>query len=126
MICLDTHALVWWTVAPSQLGGAARRAIDRADRLGVSAICFWEVALLVRKRRLELGTPFVEWSAAVLSLPRIDALPLTHEIAAAADALAMHDDPADRFIVATARHHGASLVTKDRLLIASALVETIW
>jgi len=32
----------------------------------------------------------------------------------------MHSDPADRILVATARHLGATLVTADKALLAAA------
>jgi PIN domain nuclease of toxin-antitoxin system len=53
-------------------------------------------------------------------------LPLTPEIAVTADALSMHADPADRFIVATALLHDAPLVTKDHLLRRLRFVKTVW
>jgi PIN domain nuclease of toxin-antitoxin system len=126
VISLDTHTLVWWVCTPAKLGRGAVRAIANADRLGVSAIVFWEVALLARKGKLRLGTTVAEWAVVVLSLPRVEALPITPEIAIAAEALAMHPDPADRLIVATAQHHGLPLVTKDDLIRSTELVATIW
>lgn len=126
MVVLDTHAAVWWASDPRQLGRAARARLDGEDRLGIPAIVFWEVALLVRKRKLDLGMPASDWADAVLSVPRVETLPLTAEIAIAADGLAMHADPADRFIVATALRHRAALVSKDRLLRSLRFVKTIW
>ena len=126
MIALDTHVLVWWTLSPVRLGKRAAAAIRGADRLGVPAIVFWEVALLARKGKLNLGTSTAEWTRSVLSLPRIEPLPLTPAIAMAADALAMHPDPADRFIVATAIEHGIDLVTADRQIWKAKLVPTLW
>ena len=67
-----------------------------------------------------------QWATKVQAIPRVDALPLTAEIALAADALNMHADPADRFIVATAMHHGVPVVTKDRLLRALRIIKTVW
>lgn len=126
MIALDTHVLLWWTLEPKRLSAAARRAIDDADTLGVSSIVFWEVALLARKRKVELGTSVEEWSRDVLSLPRVVTLDLTPPIALRAEALKMHPDPADRFLVATALEHAVSLVTSDALIRKSKLVPTIW
>ncbi len=44
----------------------------------------------------------------------------------AADGLAMHDDPADRFICATVLDLEASLLTKDRLLHDLEWLQTVW
>ena len=57
MLVLDTHALVWWATDPDRLGRKARADIDASERLGVPAIAFWEVSLLVRKGKLELDMP---------------------------------------------------------------------
>jgi PIN domain nuclease of toxin-antitoxin system len=70
--------------------------------------------------------PVREWADVILTIPRIEALPLTPEIALMADGLAMHADPADRFVVATALRHGASLITKDEPMCRLRFVRTIW
>ena len=126
MIALDTHVLLWWTLEPKRLSAPARRAIDHADALGVSSIVFWEVALLARKGKIELGTNAEEWARELLSLPRVVTLDLTPAIALRAEALKMHPDPADRFLVATALEHALSLVTSDALIKKSKLVPTVW
>jgi PIN domain nuclease of toxin-antitoxin system len=51
---------------------------------------------------------------------------LSADIALFADTLEMHPDPVDRFIVATALHHGRPLVTKDVLLRRLTHLETVW
>ena len=126
MVVLDSHAVVWWASSSKGLSPQAAAAIEKADRLGVPAIVFWEVALLVRKGKLDLGMSVREWASKIRAIPRIDALPLTPDIALLADTLDMHADPADRFIVATALHHQAPLVTKDTLLRPLKFVRTIW
>ena len=126
VIALDTHVVLWWTLSPAFLSRRAAAAIGAADRLGVPAIVFWEVALLSRKGKVNLGTTVEDWTGSVLALPRIEPLSLTAGIALAADSLAMHPDPADRFIVATALEHGVALVTADRQITKAKLVRTVW
>lgn len=126
MIVLDTHAALWWPTAPGKLGRAARRACERADRIGISAITFWELGILSLRGRIKLGIPVAEWMREVLSGPRIEALPVTPEIAVLAAGLGMHADPADRLITATALHHRCRLVTRDESIRAAGIVETIW
>lgn len=104
----------------------AAAAIAKADRVGLPAIVFWEMALLVRKGRLDLGMSAEDWAEKIQMIPRVAALPLTPEVAVLADSLRMHADPADRFVVATALHHRISLITKDRLLRQLKIVKTIW
>jgi PIN domain nuclease of toxin-antitoxin system len=81
---------------------------------------------LVRKGKLDLGMPDQKWAAKIQAVPRVEALPMTADIAMLADSLNMHPDPADRFVVATAICHGAPIVTKDRLLRQLRIVKTIW
>jgi PIN domain nuclease of toxin-antitoxin system len=126
MIVLDTHVLVWWSAESSRLSRRAARDIGEADRVGVPTIAFWEVSLLVRKGKLALEMHVRDWARRILSIPRVQAIDLTPEIALLADSLAMHPDPADRFIVASAIVSDAPLVTKDRLLRPLRFVKTTW
>ena len=128
MIALDTHTAVWWSQAPEHLSPNAVEIIRGADRLLIPSIVFWEVALLVRKGRLRLNRnqTVAWWAESLLSIPRVEEVPLTHQLAIAADASDMHPDPADRFIAATAHHYHAPLVTKDRLLRDIDWLATVW
>jgi len=60
--------------------------------------------------------------------PRVRLVPLLPEIAAGATQLGSNvpGDPADRMIVASCRHFGVPLVTRDRALQTAGEVETIW
>jgi PIN domain nuclease of toxin-antitoxin system len=121
-LLLDTHALVWSVEERPRLGSAAKRAINFAaqlNQLAVSAISPWEVALLVSKGRLTLSTDAIVWVRDALSKPGVNLIPLEPEIAVASTRLPfdMNSDPADRIIVATARHLGATLVTADQELL---------
>ena len=49
---LDTHVLLWFRTGSQRLGQRAREAVERAwaaDDVAVSAISFWELAMLVEK-----------------------------------------------------------------------------
>ena len=125
MIVLDTHALIWAVEGDGRLGASASRLIEetvQTDRLGVSAITPWEVALLVERGRLRLGRELSGWLEDVLALPGVSLVPI--EPAIAIDSVRLpgdfHADPADRFIVATARHLDAPLLTADRKILAYA------
>jgi PIN domain nuclease of toxin-antitoxin system len=60
-VILDTHVLVWMTVAPERLSRAAKRAITGADEIAVAAITWWEIAWLARNGRLTTSVPARAW-----------------------------------------------------------------
>lgn len=131
MIVLDTHVWVWWVSNPDQVSERAREEIDLAmerEELCISSISCWEVALLVRKGRLELTMPVEDWIARSEALPFVRFLPLDNRIALRSNRLQgeIHEDPADRIIVATALILGAPLVSKDTKIRDYPHVETIW
>lgn len=122
-VLLDTHALVWLVAGDVRLRLAARRRIEAAaqqQQLWVSAITPWEIGMLVAKGRLVLDRDIMDWVQAALALPGIRVAPLEPAVAVASTRLPddLHGDPADRLIVATARHLGATLITADAALLA--------
>ena len=69
MILLDTHALVWLDEGNSRLGSQSLDIIDKAlsqECLAVSAISFWEIAMLVEKKRLEIKMDLQVWRQELL------------------------------------------------------------
>ena len=128
MIVLDTHAWVWWQTKPEKLGRAATRAITKAERIGVPAICAWEVAMKAELGKLRFDRPYDVWiDAALADDSRVELLHLSPRISVAATRLSWaHRDPADRFVVATARVHEASLITADETIHDARLVKCVW
>lgn len=102
-----------------RLGSIARREIERAwqsDELAVSAISFWEVAMLVDKGRIRLSDDVHTWRREHLEQGVVE-IPVDGDIGIRAAGLAdFHADPADRLIVATALA-GHRLVTSDRRIL---------
>ena len=124
-LLLDTHTLIWAVNDDPRLGAAARSTIEetaRANRVAVSAITPWEIALLTEKGRLRLGREVGTWIEAALTLPGIHLAPISPAIAIDSVRLpgAFHADPADRFIVSTARHHDVPVVTADGAILTYA------
>jgi PIN domain nuclease of toxin-antitoxin system len=121
MILLDTHALIWLAEASSRLGTEARKQADEAlgrDELMVSAISFWETAMLQSRGRLEIDLPVADWRVALLRLG-IGEVTIAGEVGIdAAQLAAFHGDPADRLITATAKRLGATLLTADERILA--------
>ncbi len=119
LILLDTHALIWLDQDDPALGSEARKRADLAlqqSKLAVSAISFWETAMLVAKGRLTMTLPATAWRRDLLSLGLVE-IPVDGEIGIAAAQIDLHGDPADRLIVATAQLKGATLLTADQSLL---------
>ncbi len=121
-LLLDTHVLVWLMLGELKLGKKAAKAINlaaRGNRLVVSAITPWEIGMLVAKMRIDLHQDVMRWVQTAISLPGMTLAALEPEIAVESTRLpfAIHADPADRILVATARHLGVTLVTADRALL---------
>ena len=119
-LVLDTHSLVWLVEGDPSLGQQARRSAQaslQADRLSVSAISFWEIAMLVRSGRLGLAMAVAEWHRRTLDLGIIEA-PVTGQIGILAGELdGSPGDPADRIITATALLQGHTLLTADQRIL---------
>ena len=94
----------------------------------ISSISVWEVALLVKNKRLKLSMDVLDWIAKSENLPFIQFIPVSNSIAVKSVNLPppLHQDPADRIIIATALSTGAPLVTKDKKIAAYSHVKTIW
>jgi len=125
VIILDTHALIWSVDDDARLGKNTRALIEESsqtDGVLISAITPWEIALLTEKGRLRLGQEVGTWLEAVLSLPSVRLAPIEPQIAIDSVRLPeeFHADPADRIIVATARHFDITLVSADQAILSYA------
>jgi PIN domain nuclease of toxin-antitoxin system len=121
-LLLDTHVLIWLVEGLAELGVRGRRTIERAARqggVGVSAISFWEVAMLAQRGRLTLSKPVADWRRQVLAAPGLVEVAVSGEIGIEAVTLPgqLHPDPADRILVATARALGVPFVTRDARIL---------
>lgn len=133
MIVLDTHALIWWVADDGNLSGNASAAIKQElsnpdGLLMVSSISVWEIALLVSKERLTLNMDLERWLDTVGQIEGLRFVPVDNRIAIQSTRLPgeFHADPADRMIVALARHLAVPLVTADAKIRAYKHVSTVW
>lgn len=129
MIVLDTHAWLWWVNSvPGVLPEAALSEIASPQtRIGVASISCLEVALLVKKDRVELPCLLGRWFDLARQGSGIELLALTPAIAEASAALPdLHKDPADRIIIATAMLHRARIATADSTVRRYPDLEFLW
>lgn len=121
MILLDTHVLVWLDEGNFRLGVQSRDIIDKAlsqERLAVSAISFLEIAMLVKKKRLEIKMDLQVWRRELLE-NGLQEISLHGFLGIqAANLPDFHGDPADRIIVSSALANSATLITADEKILA--------
>ena len=131
MIILDTHVWVWFVSNPELLSQKSKKAIDIAmeeKNMFISSISAWEVAFLVSRKRLKLTMGTEDWISKSEMLPFLRFIPVDNSVAVKSVNLPepLHNDPADRIIIATAISQGATLITKDEKILNYPYVKALW
>jgi PIN domain nuclease of toxin-antitoxin system len=114
LIILDTCALLWLAQGGGRLTTETMTRIDEEPVVAVSAITAFEIAVKYEKGKLSLSVPPEEWWHRAIEHHRLEVISLTAQTMIRATRLpAIHSDPADRFIIATAFEKSAPVVTSD-------------
>jgi PIN domain nuclease of toxin-antitoxin system len=126
-LLLDTHIWLWYALGDSQLSENLRSLIASEEtELWLSPISIWEVLLLSEKGRISLQTDTAEWINQSLEALAIQEAPLNRQIAILSRKIELsHQDPADRFIAATAVHYQLHLATVDTRLTEATELLTV-
>jgi len=121
---LDTHIWLWSLLEPQRLSRKILKELEReTNELWLSPISIWEFLILCDKKRVKLNEDPASWAVRMLQTTPMKEAPLTHDIAISASQLALpHRDPADRFLLATAKILDLTLMTSDENLIDSKIV----
>jgi PIN domain nuclease of toxin-antitoxin system len=120
-LLLDTHVWFWALESPDRLGRGCRQALEREDNvLFVATISTVELGQLQDSKRILFKGTIGSWVRRGMDAMGLQSAELSHPIAALAYDLpgSFHKDPADRILVATAIHHGYTLVTGDERILA--------
>jgi PIN domain nuclease of toxin-antitoxin system len=120
-LLLDTHIWVWSQLEPDRIAPKVRVALEDPEaELWLSPISVWELLLLIERGRVTvLGDPGI-WVRDALRASPLREAPITHAVAMESRRVRLpHQDPADRFLVATARLLDLALVTADTWLLAA-------
>lgn len=124
-LLLDTHIWLWSLGEPKRLSRRVQDELrDANNELWLSPVSTWEALLLHAKGRIRLHGDLRDWVAN--ATVHLREAPLTHEIVVAAQELRLpHQDPADRFLAATAGVIGLTLVTADDRLLGLGKIATL-
>jgi PIN domain nuclease of toxin-antitoxin system len=117
MVNLDTHVLVF--ALAGALRPAERKRLD-GETWGISAIVYWELAKLVELRRLDLN---LHDRSVRRVLESLHVWPLDLEVAVKSTELDFRGDPADQLIAATSVVHDVPLLTRDRRIKRSKMIQ---
>lgn len=114
-VLLDTHVWLWYLLGDPRLKTKHRDVIEQeTSELWLSPISLWETHLLIEKRQIPVDDPPTIWIGRALSSLRVREAPITFAIAMRSRSLALvHQDPADRFLAATAAEMKVPLLTCD-------------
>jgi len=117
-LLLDTHIMLWGLLEPERLSRRAAADLRNPENeIWISPISVWETMILAEKGRVVLRPDPATWLRIVLSKMEFHEARVNHEIALRSrDVRLRHQDPADRFLAATAMVYQLTLVTADRLL----------
>ncbi len=131
MIVLDTHVWVWYLNNSDQTSEEASASIERAKeekKIYISCISTWEILILEKKNRLKFTTSASLWIRKSENLSFLEFVPINNTIVELSTTLPgkLHQDPADRLILATAHYLGFPLITKDKKLRDYPHIKTIW
>jgi PIN domain nuclease of toxin-antitoxin system len=124
-LLLDTHIWLWSLGEPKRLSRRVKQELrDTNNELWLSPISTWEALLLHAKGRIQLRGSTRDWVGEATR--HVREAPLTHEIVLTARELPLsHQDPADRFLAATAEVLGLTLVTADERLFGLGTIATL-
>lgn len=115
-LLLDTHACVWWMLGHDRLTAEARRAIEDASVVWLSAASGWEITTKVRLGKWPEAAPLIATLPSLLESQRFGVLGVSLGHAMAAGTLGgVHRDPFDRMLIAQALAEGLTIVSVDRV-----------
>jgi len=124
---LDTHIWLWSLLAPEKLRSAIVQVLeDKENELFISPITVWETLVLAEKGRIELTPSPNEWIIEALKRSPVKEAALSHNIAIKSRCTELpHQDPADRFIAATAWENDFILITEDEKLKGATQIKLL-
>jgi PIN domain nuclease of toxin-antitoxin system len=127
----DTHPLVFWSSnRKRRLGRMARRILQETEQgkhsIIVPIVVLEEINRLLERKLMSLEVPFRRWAEELERSSNFQVQAYTLEVLLESVSLGAIRDPADRAIVATARHLRCPLITADEIIQDGDWVDTVW
>ena len=126
-LLLDTNIWLWYQLGDDRLSLQLQSAIaDSSTELWLSPISIWETLLLAEKKRISLKPEATIWIGLALNNLETREATLNHDIALLSRQIELpHQDPADRFIAASAIFYELTLATVDQNLVSCSWLPTM-
>jgi PIN domain nuclease of toxin-antitoxin system len=116
-LLIDSHVLIWLSYESRRISQTARQRIDEADRVYVSTVSLWELAIKFINKKLEYSPEDLLKAAEALGLAQLNIE--TEHIVALANITLPHRDPFDHMLLAQAQAEGCALLTSDKQLLST-------
>lgn len=114
-LLLDTHTLLWFVLNDQQLSRAADAVItDPSNDVFVSPATYWEIAIKVRKQKLDLFAPYDDFIRRGITENDFEILPIETRHTSQLTTMPLHhNDPFDRLLIAQALVEQMPIVSVD-------------
>jgi PIN domain nuclease of toxin-antitoxin system len=101
-LLLDTHAFIWFVLNDPQLSRTADALItDPTNDVFVSPATYWEIAIKVGKKKLDLLAPYDDFIYRGIQGNDFEILPIETRHTSLLTGMPMHhNDPFDRLLIA--------------------------
>lgn len=126
-LLLDTHIILWSAIEPANIPEKASEALtDPGNELWYSPISVWEILVLAKKGHISFSSDITKTVRRLFQKTGFKEAQLNFEVALQSRSISLpHQDPADRFIAATASVYGLTLVTADKAIIKAKPVDIL-
>ena len=123
---LDTHTLLWYIDGNENISAAARTLIEEKGIVNfVSIISLWEISIKISLGKLEILTPFSNFSQ-LINENGFEILPISFEDILLLTNLPFHHrEPFDRMMVVQSINNNLKILSRDEIL-DNYQVNRIW
>ena len=123
---LDTHTIIWLANDPKLLSVAAAAALNSENKLILSHVSVWEMAIKIKTGKLNLQLPLEEFILKATEKHLLDFLDISLDHIYFTQALPLHhQDPFDRLLAAQSLVENIPIISSDKIF-DSYNVKRIW